>query len=121
MIEFKADTEGEAQYDNKFVIGDANGKAGIMTTTGEANPYHSNVTSTFDQNGAAKFDFEIEANSAKGTIIIIFSNAAGQELKVENTIPKGSESITMTFKTVEGEKPCHVRVGENFTTTEEAE
>ena len=99
MIEFKADTEGEAQYDNKFVIGDANGKAGIMTTTGEANPYHSNVTSTFDQNGAAKFDFEIEANSAKGTIIIIFSNAAGQELKIENTIPKGSESITMTFGT----------------------
>lgn len=120
MIEFKTDKESVAQRENKFAIGDANGKAGIMTTTGEANPYHSNVTSTFDQNGAAKFDFEIETNSAEGTIIIIFSNAV-KSFTVENKIPAGSESISITFKAIDKDtKLSHVIVGENFTTTEEA-
>ena len=122
VIEFKADTETEAQHDNKFVIGDINGRTGIGAAKEDSEGTHPKVTSTYDKNGTAKFDVEIEANSAEGTIIITFSNATGQKLMVKNTIPKGSESITITFKAIDKDtKLSHVIVGENFTSSELAQ
>ena len=120
VIEFKADTETEAQHDNKFVIGDMNGWAGVGAAKEESEGTHPKVTSTYDKNGTAKFDVEIETES-DGTIKITFSNAANDYFTVENKIPVGSESITITFKTYEGEKLSHVIVGENFTWTQKAE
>ena len=123
MIEFKADTESEAQHDNKFVIGDINGWAGVGAAKEESEGTHPKVTSTYDKNGTAKFDVEIETES-DGTIIIIFSNAAGQKLEVVNTIPEESKNIIMTFKAIDIDKApklSHVRVGEDFTWTVKAE
>ncbi len=46
VIEFKADTETEAQHDNKFVIGDMNGWAGVGAAKEESEGTHPKVTST---------------------------------------------------------------------------
>ena len=100
--------------------GSLEGRAGVGAAKEESEGTHPKVTSTYDKNGTAKFDVEIETES-DGTIKITFSNAANDYFTVENKIPVGSESITITFKTYEGEKLSHVIVGENFTWTQKAE
>ena len=113
-LQFKTDKEEEATKDKIFVVGGTTKEAGAMFESGKP------LKLSYDNNGVATINIEIEANSAEGTVTFIFSSATNPENKIsaERTIPTGSTSMTISLGIAKDEKGpvplSKIRLNGNF-------